>query len=196
MKRRAVFVYAIVLISIAPFAGADSLFQPNRRNVYVFGGKSMTGRIGQADIEAVNYELGHAISSRTEFGSVVTLMNIRQWKSGYDDQFGDGSHNVPAVSSSLFVRRHFGGGSSRVRPFVELSSGPVWSQKRVPAGTSRINFISQGGFGVTIHPSERYGVILGWRFGHISNGGIEGDKNPGYNTNALVVGVQFRPMPK
>ena len=187
---------AIVLLLFVPCARADSLFDMNRRNVYVFGGKSMTGRIGQADIEAINYELGHSISSRTEFGSVLSLMNIRQRKSGYDDQFGEGSHDVPAISSSLFVRYHFGGQSARARPYVELSSGPVWSRYRVPAGTSRINFISQGGVGVTIRPRERYGIILGWRFGHISNGWFEPDKNPGYNTNALVVGFQFRPMPE
>jgi hypothetical protein len=187
---------ALVLLLIVPCAGADSLFHMNRRNVYMFGGKSMTGRIGQADIEAINYELGHSISSRTEFGSVLSLMNIRQLRSGYDDQFGPGNHDVPAISSSLFVRYHFGGQSSRARPFIELSSGPVWSQHRVPAGTSRINFISQGGVGVTIRPRERYGIILGWRFGHISNGWFEPDKNPGYNTNALVVGFQFHPMPE
>ncbi len=195
LPQRAVLVLALVLMANAPLAEASSFFHPNRRNLYVFGGKSMTGRIGQADIEAVNYELGQAISPRTEFGTVVSLMNIRQLKSGYDDQFGAGSHDVPAISSSLFVRHHFGGGS-RVRWFAEVSSGPVWSQERVPAGTSRFNFISQGGLGMTIHPNARYGYIVGWRFGHISNGGIEADKNPGYNTNALVVGVQFRPMPR
>jgi len=189
-------VCAIALLWIAASAGADSLFHFNRRNVYVFGGKSMTGRIGQADIEAINYEMGHAISSRLEFGSVLALMNIRQLKSGYDDQFGDGSHDVPAIASSLFVRYHFSSDAARVRPYIELSSGPVWSRHRVPAGTSRINFISQGGAGVTIRPRERYGFLLGWRFGHISNGWFEPDKNPGYNTNALVFGVQFRPMPQ
>jgi len=196
MKRLSIVVSVVAIFSMAASAAAQSFFHPNRRNVYVFGGKSMTGRIGQADIEAVNFELGHAVSSRFEFGTVIAPMNIRQLKSGYGDQFGDGSHNVTAISSSLFLRYHFGGDSSRVRPFAELSSGPVWSERRVPAGTSRFNFISQGGFGVTIRPRERYGVILGWRFGHISNGGIEPDKNPGYNTNALVVGLQFRPMPK
>ena len=196
MRRLSIVVALIALLSITASAAADSFFTMNRRNVYVFGGKSMTGRIGQADIEAINFEFGRAVSSRFEFGSVIAAMNIRQLKSGYDDQFGEGSHDVRAISSSLFARYHFGSDSARVRPFVELSSGPVWSERRVPAGTSRFNFISQGGFGVTIRPRERYGVILGWRFGHISNGWIEPDKNPGYNTNALVLGLQFRPMPR
>jgi len=193
--KRLRFVVSAFACFVAAAAAADSPFTLNRMNVYAFGGKSMTGRIGQADIEAVNFELGHAMSHRTEYGVVIAPMNIRQAKSGYEEQFGDDYHNVRAISTSLFIRRHFGGGS-RVRPYLELSSGPVWSEKRVPAGTSRFNFISQGGFGVTIRPQERYGFLLGWRFGHISNGGIEPDKNPGYNTNALVVGVQLRPMPK
>jgi len=196
MKRLSTVVSVVAILAVALPAAADSFFRTNRKNVYVFGGKSMTGRIGQADIEALNFEFGRATNSRFEFGTVLATMNIRQLKSGYGDQFGEGSHNVSAISSSLFVRYHFGNDSRRVRPFVELSSGPVWSEKRVPAGTSRINFISQGGFGVTIRPRERYGFIVGWRFGHISNGGIEADKNPGYNTNALVLGLQLRPMPR
>ena len=180
----------VLLLFIAPLATAA-----NRRNLFVFGGKSMTGRIGQADIEAINYELGSAISPRLELGTAVSLMNIRQRRSGYDEQLGPGDRNVPAISSQLFARYHFGSDASRARPFVELSSGPLYSRYRVPAGTSRINFISQGGVGLTFHPSERYGVIAAWRFGHISNGGIEADKNPGYNINVIVVGVQLRPMP-
>ena len=168
----------------------------NRINVYGFAGKSLTGRIGQADIGAVNLELGHAISPRFEYGVVFAPMSIRQEKSGYDDQFGPGQQNVSALATSLFARYHFGNDASRMRPYAELSSGPMYSQKRVPAGTSRMNFYSQGGVGVTFHPRERFGILLGFRFGHISNGGIEGDKNPGYNTNCVVAGVQFRPMPR
>ena len=185
----------LLLASLPLCASAQSLLSPNRLNVYAFGGKSMTGRIGQADIQAVNFEFGRAISHRLEFGTILAPMNIRQPKSGYDDQFGPGSHDVRAISSSLFARYHFGDDSAAVRPYAEISSGPMWSQERVPAGTSRMNFISQGGIGVTIHPRARYGIIVGWRFAHISNGWIEPDKNPGYNTNSIVLGVQLRMMP-
>lgn len=187
---------AVLLLLLAPLASADSLFHVNRRNLYVFAGKSMTGRIGQADLEAINYEIGHASSPRWEFGNAFALMNIKQRKSGYDEQLGSGYRNVAAAAVSLFVRRHLGNADARIRPYLELSSGPLYSRYRVPAGTSRINFISQGGVGVTWNPTARYAVIAGWRFGHISNGGIEADKNPGYNTNALVIGVQLRPMPR
>lgn len=185
----------LLCVSLAPLAQA-SWSTINRRNLFVFAGKSMTGRIGQADIEALNYEIGHATSSRFEYGSVFSLMNLEQRKSGYDEQLGPGDRNVAGVSSQLFARYHFGSDASTVRPFVELSSGPLYTRYRVPAGTSRFNFISQGGVGVTIHPSARYGFIAAWRFGHISNGGIEPDKNPGYNINVIVVGVQLRPMPR
>ncbi len=188
-------ILVLLLASLPLCANAQSLFQPNRLNLYAFGGKSMTGRIGQADIQAVNFEFGRAISRRTELGVVLSPMLIRQAKSGYDEQLGDGSRNVRAVAGSLFARYHFGDDTATFRPYVELSSGPMWSEKRVPAGTSRVNFLSQGGVGVTIHPKARYGVIVGWRFGHISNGWIEPDKNPGYNTNALVLGLQLRMMP-
>ena len=184
---------AVLVVAFAPLVSQAQYF--NRVNVFGSAGKSMTGRIGQADIETANLEFGHAISPRFEFGTTIGVVNIHQLKSGYDDQFGPGSRNVPALSSSLFVRRHFGGLTSRVRPFIELSSGPMWSRYRVPAGTSRINFISQGGVGVTFHPSERYGIIVGWRFGHISNGWFNPDRNPGYNINVVMIGVQFRPMP-
>jgi len=186
----------LLLASLPLCASAQSLLSPNRLNVYAFGGKSMTGRIGQADIQAINFEFGRAISHRTEFGVVLAPMIIRQQKSGYDDQFGPGNQGVRVISGSLFARYHFGSDSATVRPYAELSSGPMWSEERVPAGTSRMNFISQGGIGITIHPRARYGIIAGWRFAHISNGGIEPDKNPGYNTNSIVLGVQLRMMPR
>src|SRR5688572_25571742 len=126
---------ALLLASLPLCASGQSLFHPNRLNVYAFGGKSMTGRVGQADIQAVNFELGRAISPRTEFGVVLAPMNIRQPKSGYDDQFGDGSQNVRAVAGSLFARYHFRDDSAMFRPYAELSSGPMWSGRRVPAGT-------------------------------------------------------------
>src|SRR5204863_983728 len=185
---------AVLVVAFAPLVSQAQYF--NRVNFFGSAGKSMTGRIGQADIETANLELGHAISPRVEFGTTFGVANIRQLKNGYNDNYGPGSRDVPAIGSTLFMRRHFGGLNSRVRPFVELSSGPLWSRYRVPAGTSRMNFLSQGGVGVTFHPSERYGIIAGWRFGHISNGGIQGDRNPGYNINVIVIGVQFHAMPR
>lgn len=185
---------AVLVVAFAPLVSQAQYF--NRLNVFASAGKSMTGRIGQASIETANLEFGHAISPRFEFGTTFEVVNINQRKSGYDDNFGPGNRDVPAIGSALFARRHFGGVTSRVRPFIELSSGPMWSRYRVPAGTSRINFLSQGGIGVTFHPSERYGIIAGWRFGHISNGWFNPDRNPGYNINVLMLGVQFRPMPR
>ena len=56
--------------------------------------------------------------------------------------------------------------------YAELSSGPMWSEKQVPAATSQLNFPSQAGIAVTVRPSYH---------------------NPGINFTVVVMGVRFRP---
>jgi Lipid A 3-O-deacylase (PagL) len=179
----------VFLLVLAPaFASAQTV---NRISLYGTAGKSMTNWHGQADLQTLNLELGRAISPRTEFGVVVSTMNIEQPRSWFGNAFGDGNQNVLALGTALLARRNFRVDSPRATAFVELSSGPMWSEERVPASTSHFNFLSSGGVGVVLRPRQRYPVIIGFRFGHISNGGYS-DRNPGLNISSLVIGTRFR----
>lgn len=194
MKRQNIAVVGFLLLCAAPAAFAQSLFSVNRINVYGTGAKSTTNWHGQADIQTLSVELGHALSSRTEYAFVASGYNIWQPRSWFGSLYHDGNQSVHAISGTFLVRRHFGDATRTLRPFVELSTGPMWATERVPAATSHFNFHSQFGVGATYHPNQRWGLILGWRAGHISNGGIA-DRNPGLNLGTVMIGAQLRAMP-
>lgn len=171
---------AAAVLALALPASAQYL---HLNRVYATGGKSLTTRFGQSDMQGLDVEFAHAFSPRTEFGVTFAPLSLKQPKILYGDVAGGGEESLFAISSSLFIRRNFTIG--RVRPYVELSTGPMWSQKRVPASTSHFNFITQPGAGIVVGH-----VIVGWRFSHISNGGYA-PRNPGLNVNSLVVGVKL-----
>ena len=54
------------------------------------GGKSLKTWHGQATIEALNIEIGRALTPRMELAFVFAPMYIRQPRSWFGDQFGDG----------------------------------------------------------------------------------------------------------
>ena len=141
-------------------------------------------------MQAVNIELGHALSPRTTFAMVLAPMNVWQPRSWFGDQYGDGHEAVRALSASLLIRRSFRA-EARMQPYLEFSTGPMFAEKKVPASTSRFNFVSQGGVGLLFNGQGRYPFFAGYRFMHISNGGYS-PRNPGLNVGAIVAGVQLR----
>ena len=154
------------------------------------GGKSATNWHGQADLQLLQFEMGHALSPRTTVALVAGAANLWQPRSWFGNQYGDGNESVRAMSASLLLRHTFRAGS-RVRPYLEGASGPIFAEKRVPASTSRFNFMSQAGAGFVFNAEGRIPVFAGYRFLHISNGGYA-PRNPGLNVSAAVVGVQLR----
>ena len=178
----------IAVLLLFPLFASAQIFDDVR--VFATGGKSMTNWHGQADIQALNLELSHAFSRRLTAGFAVAAMNVWQPRSWFGDLYGDGNESVRALSTSLQVRRTWRT-ESRMPFYAELSTGPMWAHKRIPANTSHFNFISQGGAGVMLNTRSRYPIMLGYRFSHISNGGYS-DRNPGLNISSVVVGVQLK----
>jgi hypothetical protein len=182
------------LFAIGLPADAQLFGWPDRVNVSMTGGKSITTWHGQADYQSLNIELSRALSHRTEVGFIVAPTQLWQPRSWFGDQYGDGNEKVQAISGAFLLRRHFGDTNRAVRLYVEGAVGPMWSEKQVPAATSQLNFISQPGIGVTLFPRSRYAVQMGYRFAHISNSGLS-SRNPGLNVHSFVIGTQLRPMP-
>jgi hypothetical protein len=172
---------AFLLLLLASTANAQTF------RLYGIGGQSLANWHGQADVHAFAYEFEKPLTKRTEVGFVVAPYLVKQpvtW-------LGEGSEDVNAIHGALVVRHHFAIGANRVQPYVELGTGPMWAEKRVPAATSRFNFISEATIGFTILPEHRFAWIAGYRFLHISNGGYA-PRNPGLNINAVVVGMRVR----
>ena len=73
---------------------------------------------------------------------------------------------------------------SKVVPYFELGGGTLFTNTKVPEGTSRINFTSSGALGLHFLGSK-HNISAEVRFMHISNAGLA-TTNPGINT------IQFR----
>lgn len=181
---------SFLVAGFALFAVSVSAQTLNDLRVVAVAGKSTTNWHGQADLQLLQLELGHALSTRTTVAVVVGAANVWQPRSWFGDQYGDGSEVVRGLSMSLLLRRSFRERST-IRPYVELATGPIVAEKRVPAATSRFNFMSQAGGGVVFNADGRVPVFAGYRFLHISNGGYA-SRNPGLNVSAAVIGLQFR----
>ena len=71
-----------------------------------------------------------------------------------------------------------------VVPYFELGGGTLFTNTKVPEGTSRINFTTSGAFGLHFLRSK-HNISTEVRYMHISNAGLA-TPNPGINT------IQFR----
>lgn len=81
------------------------------------------------------------------------------------------------------VKWNFDAGS-RVKPYLDITEGVLFTNILVPAGTSHVNFDSSFALGLNV-PHGRYHWNVEVRYMHISNAGLT-NPNPGLNT------IQFR----
>jgi opacity protein-like surface antigen len=81
--------------------------------------------------------------------------------------------------------------SRRLKPYVQLGAGFVFSKKPIPIpGSPNYNFAGDFGGGFMYSLSKRKTVNFGYRYFHISNMNI-GEINPGYNANLFYIGYSF-----
>ena len=173
---------------LALLCGAPSVLAAQSFTVFGTGGQSLKTWHGQADVHSVSFEWARNQTKKTELGVAIEPRSLLQPRSWFGDQFGDGDERVRALSASFLVRHHFG--SSAIRPYAEALIGPMWAERQVPASTSRFNFVTQGGAGLTFAANRRIAPAIGYRFSHMSNGGYS-PRNPGINVNSIVVGLRF-----
>lgn len=164
-------------------------------SVDLSSGGSIPNRHGQSVFHSVHFELA---SSRNpldrwvrglESGATLTYSDIRQPRSWFGHRFGDPDDSVRGESACFFVRHRWGAAATPIRPYADLGTGPMWSNRRVPAATSRLNVSSQITLGLAFLPHSHLPLHAGYRFSHISNGGIVG-RNPGLNVHSFFVGVR------
>ncbi len=188
-SRSARSLVAALFFAISPcfvFAGPFE-----QMSITALGGKSETTWHGQMDIQAVNFELAHTISPRYEVGVAVAPMSIWEPRNWFGNESPDGNQRVMAISGLALGRMHFFTDAERLSAYAEVSGGPMWAERQVPAATSRFNFTTQFGAGLILLPWSRYPVMLGWRYLHISNGGYS-PRNPGLNVQSIVIGTRIR----
>jgi hypothetical protein len=185
MKRTLVLLLAIG-VSTPALAGFRG---PMQLSIGLAAGKSMNGVHGHGTFASVQLELSRRFLSRTEVTSGIQPMFIEQ-PSHFFVADGKGNEHAIGIQSTLGIRHHFSGENANTRLFVELASGPLFTNKRVPTSSSRVNFYSYGTAGATFRARNGYAPYAGVRFGHISNAGIVADRNPGYNIASIVFGFR------
>lgn len=79
----------------------------------------------------------------------------------------------------------------RLQPFVGASGGLMYFNKRIPNDFGdRFSFTADVGAGVEYRLRNGRAVNFGYKFYHISNGGL-GSNNPGIDNNLFYVGYTF-----
>jgi len=174
-------------ISVSAFAGFNG---PVQTSIGATAGKSMTGVHGQGSFATLQFDFSRAFLHHTEATWGVQPFFIRQ-PSHFFTADGHGTQSALGLQLTLGLRHHFGSESRNVRPFAEIASGPLFTDKKVPVTASKINFNSYGTIGATFGRHNGYRPYAGFRFGHISNAGIVADRNPGYNIFSAVFGVRL-----
>jgi hypothetical protein len=176
---------------MAWLAASASAFDlsPHELNVYLSRGASPQNFHGHSLFWTIHFEVtgdskfvGRWIPN-AEVGTSIAYSDIKQARSWFGYRYGDPDDRVRAVSSYFFVRKPWRAA------YIELGTGPMWSNRRVPAATSRLNFDSQLGLGAHLFPNSRVPLRIGYRFSHISNGGFTG-RNPGLNVHSIMVGAR------
>ena len=81
--------------------------------------------------------------------------------------------------------------SSRLKPYVQVGAGFIFTSKPIPVPQSpRYNFIGDFGGGLMFSLTKTRTINFGYRYFHISNMNI-GEINPGYNANIFYVGYSL-----
>jgi hypothetical protein len=183
------------LILTASACAARHDFTPREINTYFSGGGSRMNFHGHSLFRGVHFEvtgdskIANRWMRRTDAGIGVSYSDIHQARSWFGYRYGDPDDNVRAASS-FFLRRHWRVDSD-IQPYAEIGTGPMWSNRRVPAATSRFNMNSQAGFGAILFARSRAPIHVGYRFSHISNGGLTG-RNPGLEVHQAIIGVRVK----
>lgn len=110
---------------------------------------------------------------------------------------------VPTLSSSAKRRAVLGAGfnpvglqlelrtGTRWQPFFESNGGFLYFERRILSSeASRFNFTIALGGGAKFYLNERFALLAGYRYHHLSNANIT-NRNPGVDTQQVFGGISF-----
>ena len=181
----------VVLLCLLAATAARADFHPREFNLFLSSGTSVKDLHGQATLHSIHFELAGRADwmhlRNTDVGVALIYSQVRQPRFLFPPEGGGPNDEVKAESAYFFGRKRWTRWSS-VQPYVDLGSGPMWSNRRIPAATSRVNFQSQLSGGAIWFPHARFPLFTAYRFSHISNGGFA-PRNPGMNVYSVIVGT-------
>jgi hypothetical protein len=173
----------VLCLALALPAGAA---WPDQFSIYGIGARSAPNKHGQWSFQSLNFEATGRAKWPFDWGLVFAPTHMTQPVDFFDTLHE--TESVNAASLSLLARKTFSQRGA-VKPYIEISSGPIYASRRVPESTSHFNFISQAGAGVIT--TGHTPLMIGIRVFHISNAGYA-DHNPGINFTGIVLGLRLR----
>jgi len=179
----ALLVLAVLLSAPAAFAQAGPVDGGHEIQVWTGGGHGTNGNQSGDGVWNVGFRYGLILTKphgpgflrgRLEYAvdAVPVFMVVQKTNTAY----GAG---INPFAFKWAMDNH-----GSVVPYVELGGGTLFTNTKVPEGTSRINFTTSGAIGLHFLRSK-YNISTEVRFMHISNAGLA-TPNPGINT------IQFR----
>jgi hypothetical protein len=78
-----------------------------------------------------------------------------------------------------------------LRPYLKLSTGPMYTSQPTLEQSTKFNFGSQGAVGLQVDVTEDSALLLEARFRHFSNASIE-TPNSGVDSNYLLAGWRWK----
>jgi lipid A 3-O-deacylase len=179
----AAFVFVVFLGAPLARAQAGPVAGGNEIQVWTGGGHGTNGSQSSDGVWNVGFRYGLILTNphgpgflrgRLEYAidAVPVFLVVQKTNTAY----GAGI-NPFAFKWALATR-------TSVVPYLELGGGTLFTNTKVPEGTSRINFTTSGAVGLHFLRSK-YNISTEVRFMHISNAGLA-TPNPGINT------IQFR----
>ena len=162
------------------------------------GAKKLRSKIGDrlwyAESRGAYFQSYHEDHTDVFQGSLGLGRFFRPWFSmGMDisaTAFRDPRLHIGGVGGGLFFRWHFLR-RQRWDLFYEQAIGLIFTSDEFPPGGTSVNFSPAYGIGVRHQILDRAMLVLSLRHFHVSNGGIFGDTNPGFDSNGIYVGYDF-----
>jgi lipid A 3-O-deacylase len=186
MKAATSLLFAIIVL--APTAWGQSAPErgSNELQVWTGGGHGLNGSTSDTGLWNVGLRYGWVLTNphgpgflRGRFEYAVDVVPVFLVFQPAGTAYGFGV-NPFALKWNLETRHS-------VVPYFELGGGTLFTNHKVPAGTSRVNFTSSGAFGAHFL-RKKYNWSIEVRYMHISNAGLS-TPNPGINTLQVRLGI-------
>ncbi len=196
MLRSAGYVLCLMVIVVFSATSSFAQAQPGPEGaasewqIWTGGGHAINGSTQDTGVWNLGLRYGIVITSPKGPGILqgqleYSLDVVPAWVIWQKTNTAYGAGVNPFAFKWIFTK------SRKVKPFFQIEGGTLFTNTKVPEGTSQINFTTSGGIGAYFL-GQKHNFTAEVRFLHISNAGMT-NPNPGINTMQLRIGFgEFR----
>ena len=177
---------AIGIVNVSPLSAQEGPENSSREwQVWTGGGHGINGSQSGTGVWNLGFRYGMILTSphgpgflRGQLEYAVDVVPV--WVITQKTNTAYGGSIDPFAFKWIFSS------SRKVKPFFQIEGGTLFTNTKVPEGTSQINFTTSGGIGAHFL-GKKHNFSAEVRFQHISNAGMT-NPNPGINTIQLRIG--------